>query len=81
MTEPMTCTVEEAGRLLGVSRGAAYEAVRRGEIPVIRIGRRLLVPRPKLESLLGLENENGPAGNRAVEADPTTGRKRDPDES
>ena len=46
-------TVEEAGRLLGVSRGLAYEAVRRGEIPSVRIGRRILVPAAALRTLLG----------------------------
>ncbi len=46
-----TMTVPEAARRLGVS-GSAFEAARRGEIPTIRIGRRLLVPRAALERLL-----------------------------
>lgn len=45
-------TIEETGQLLGISRNSAYEAVRRGEIPVIRIGRRCLVPRVAFEELL-----------------------------
>ncbi len=48
----VTLTVEEAARALGIGRGLAYEAVRRGEIPTVRIGRRLLVPRPALDRLL-----------------------------
>ena len=40
-----TMTVEEAAIELGISRNSAYEAVKRGEIPVLKIGRRLLVPR------------------------------------
>jgi len=48
-----TLTVEEAGRLLGISRNSAYEAARRGELPAIRIGKRLIVPRAALERLLG----------------------------
>ncbi len=51
----LTLTVEEAGKLLGVSRGLAYEAARRGEIPTIRLGRRLLVPRARLLELVGAE--------------------------
>jgi excisionase family DNA binding protein len=39
--------------LLGISRSAAYRAVARGEIPTIRIGRRLLVPTAKLYAMLG----------------------------
>jgi excisionase family DNA binding protein len=48
-----TVSVEEAGRFLGIGRSAAYEAVRRGEIPHLRIGRRVLVPVPRLLALLG----------------------------
>jgi len=49
----LTITVEEAARLLGISRGLAYEMARIGKIPTIRFGRRLLVPRRALERLLG----------------------------
>lgn len=48
-----TISVEEAGRLLGIGRSAAYEAIRRGEIPHLRIGRRYRVPVPRLLALLG----------------------------
>jgi excisionase family DNA binding protein len=48
----LTLTVEEAAATLGISRAFAYEAVRRGEIPSIRIGRRVLVPRATLERML-----------------------------
>lgn len=48
----LTLTVEEAAATLGISRASAYEAVRRGEIPSIRIGRRVLVPRVRLDRLL-----------------------------
>jgi excisionase family DNA binding protein len=48
----LTVTVPEAARLLGISRGAAYEAAHRGELPVIRIGRRMVVPWPALRRLL-----------------------------
>lgn len=52
-TERLTHTVEEAGRLLGVSRNSAYALARSGELPTIRLGKRLLVPRVALERLLG----------------------------
>lgn len=58
--ERLTLTVEEAGALLGISRAFAYEAVRRGEIPSIRIGRRVLVPRVALERLLSLPGATDP---------------------
>jgi hypothetical protein len=37
--------VPEAGALIGLCRNAAYEAARRGDIPTIRIGKLLKVPK------------------------------------
>ena len=51
--QPATMTITQAAELLGISRSAGYRAVTRGEIPTIRIGRRLLVPTAKLHALLG----------------------------
>ena len=44
MTSEVTITVSEAARRLGIGRQAAYNAVREGRIPVLRFGRRLVVP-------------------------------------
>ena len=52
MEEKVVMTVEEAAELLHISRPSAYQAVKKGEIPVIRIGRRILVPVAALERLL-----------------------------
>jgi len=49
-----TISVEHAGRLLGLSRPSAYEAVRRGDIPSIPIGRRRVIPTAKILAMLGL---------------------------
>ena len=52
----------ETGQLLGLSKASTYEAIARGEIPVIRVGRRLLVPTAALRRLLSLdEAEPSPA--------------------
>ena len=45
-------TIDEAAVVLRISRQSAYEAARRGEIPTIRLGRRILVPRRALERLI-----------------------------
>ena len=50
--ERLTLTVAEAGRLLGISRGQAYEMARTGGIPVVRFGKRYVVPRKKLMEML-----------------------------
>jgi excisionase family DNA binding protein len=49
-------SVEDAGRLLGISRTAAYNAAKAGDIPTIRIGGRVLVPTARLRELLGIPN-------------------------
>jgi excisionase family DNA binding protein len=48
----LTYSVEEACLLLGLSRNTTYEAIRRGELRAIRIGRRLLVPRASIDRIL-----------------------------
>ncbi len=48
----LTLSVEETAKLLGIGRNLCYDRVKTGEIPVIKIGRRLLVPRSALEKLL-----------------------------
>lgn len=45
-------TVPEAGARLGLGRNGAYEAAARGEIPTIRIGRLLKVPKIAFERML-----------------------------
>jgi excisionase family DNA binding protein len=50
---PETYSVPEAGRIVGLGRNASYEAVRRGELPVLRFGRILRVPRAALDRMLG----------------------------
>jgi len=69
-----TYTVEEAARLLGIGRNQAYEAAKRGEIPAIRAGKRVLVPKAPFHRLLGVAEPPGaqrtpPAGS----ADPANG--------
>ena len=59
----LTLTVEEAGEQLGISRALAYEAVRRGEIPSIKIGRRILIPKAALNRMLE-------SANTAPDSDP-----------
>jgi len=50
--ECQTVSVEEAGRILGCSKNSAYEAARRGELPIIRLGRKIRVPKVALQRLL-----------------------------
>ncbi len=60
-------TVEETGKILGISRASAFAAANRGDIPTIRIGKRLIVPRRALEKLLGIEDANVAADRAALQ--------------
>lgn len=55
---PVTYSIPEAAALLGINRNTAYEAANRGELPVIKIGKRLLVPRVRLEAMLAGKDES-----------------------
>lgn len=48
----MVMTVPEAGEILGLGRNASYEAARRGDIPTIRLGKLLRVPKVALDRML-----------------------------
>jgi len=50
--ESLVVTVVEAARMLRLSRGLTYEAVRQGQIPSVKVGRRILIPRVALQRLL-----------------------------
>jgi excisionase family DNA binding protein len=53
--ERRTYTVEEAGKILGLSRNTAYARATDGSLPTIRFGRLLLVPKAVLDRLLSGE--------------------------
>jgi excisionase family DNA binding protein len=74
MTTRLALSVEEAAGLLGISRALAYELVNRGELPAVRLGRRIVVPRVGLEALLA------GAGSATATASPSTdGADQEPD--
>lgn len=50
--ERLTYYIDEAAKVLGVGRNQAYEAARNGQLPTIRIGKRILVPRVALAEML-----------------------------
>ena len=52
---PKTQTIAETARELGIGKNQAYAAARRGELPVIRIGKRILVLREPFKRMLGGE--------------------------
>lgn len=68
-----TMTVQEAADLLGIGRSTAYDAINRGELPHIRIGRRVLVLRqPLLEMLRFTEEQDDPPDHDASSSESKT---------
>jgi excisionase family DNA binding protein len=75
----LTLRVDEAATLLGISRGLAYELVNRGQLPALRLGRRIVVPRAMLEAFVagGADAVPGPEprmNDRAANATSTRSR-------
>ncbi len=56
--DSLVYTVLEARLLLGLSRSLMYEAIRTGEVPSVRIGRRILIPKAALNRLLEGEKDD-----------------------
>lgn len=55
LSSSLVVTVEQAAAILGIGRNAAYDAVKQGSIPSIRIGGRIVVPTAPVRVMLGLE--------------------------
>ena len=55
---PALLRVEQACRLLGISRSAGYRAATAGDLPILRLGRRIYVPTGRLLAMLGLLAED-----------------------
>lgn len=51
-----TLKVEATARILDMSLASTYAAIDRGEIPVLRFGRRIVVPTAKLLAMLGIDH-------------------------
>lgn len=55
LAEKVSVPVEVAGKAFGLSRAAAYAAVRNGQLPSVKIGKRYAVPTAALRRLLQIE--------------------------
>lgn len=62
-TERLTLSVAEAAAMLGLSRNAAYQGCQNGQIPCIKIGKRILIPLVQLNLLLTGEAKQGTAND------------------
>ena len=53
----LTISVEDAAALLGIGRSTAYNAVRSGDLPAIKLQGRWLVPTAPLRKMLGIDHD------------------------
>jgi excisionase family DNA binding protein len=49
--------MSEVAELFGIGRNHAYEAAAKGEIPTIRIGKRIVAPKVAIDRMLGLSSD------------------------
>lgn len=58
--ERETVSIEAAGRILGIGRTVAYDLARKDAlpVPVIRIGRRMVISKRAIDSLLEPRKED-----------------------
>jgi excisionase family DNA binding protein len=54
----LTLSVEHAARLIGISRATAYRMVRSGDLPAVRVGRRVLILKKPLMEMLEAEEHD-----------------------
>lgn len=66
MSPEVAISVEEFARRFGVSRSHAYRLCRSGQIPVLRLGQRVLVPTAALDRLIAALTTS-PEGDRDEE--------------
>ena len=69
--ERQTYTVDEAAEIIGIGRSSTYEAIQRGQIPALRFGRRVVIPKAAFDELLRNTNsETAPADENAIRLSP-----------
>jgi excisionase family DNA binding protein len=65
-SEKLTLSIEQAGKVLGISRTLAYHMAHSGGLPILRFGKRMVVPRRALENMLqcgiGCPSDSGSQG-------------------
>lgn len=57
--EKTVVSVPEMAKIFEISRCLAYDLVKTGKIPAIRLGNRIVIPTENIEKILKKENVNG----------------------
>lgn len=70
MGEPILLRATEVAAALGVGRATAYELMASGELPTVRIGRAVRVPRAALERWVQARTNDGGEGGADAGCEP-----------
>lgn len=73
---PLAMTIEEAARLLGIGRNGCYALADDGRLTVLRLGRRIVVPREALQRLLDGSDGSVQAAAQLSQIEGSTGGRR-----
>ena len=60
--ERLTVSVSQAAELLGIAKNSAYAACARGDIPSLKIGKRIVISRVAIDRLLAAGTNQGQKG-------------------
>lgn len=55
--ERLTYTIDEVAAILGIGRASLYAAIKKGELPAIRLGNRIVVSKKTIQAMLLAEAE------------------------
>lgn len=72
---PAFLTVEETARILRLKRSTAYEYVRHGNIPSVRLGHFIRIPKARILEMAGMEQEKEPRRGKVILS--PSGRRRE----
>jgi len=72
---PLAHQLQSAVRLTGISRSQLYELIKRGELPIVKVGRRTLIADDDLRSLLGRHRIAGEIAPQRSQSESDAGRR------
>src|SRR5881409_1781673 len=60
MSDKLAYSINEATALIGIGRSMLYSLIQRGELRIVHLGKRVLIPRAAILELLGTEDISEP---------------------
>lgn len=70
VVDRLTYTISEAAQAIGIGRSTIYKLINEGELPIVRLGKRVLIPRASILELLRMEAPVPPTVEPRATRDP-----------